>query len=56
MLDSINTKENQRMNTFWAAFKQIPKTWFTKVTDETNYITAEEALDFGLVDMVFRSE
>jgi ATP-dependent Clp protease protease subunit len=53
---SNDTKENQRMHTFWAAFKQLPKTWFTKVTDEANYITAEEALEFDLVDMILRSE
>ena len=53
---SNDTKENQRMYTFWRAFKQLPKTWFTKVTDEANYITAEEALEFGLVDTILRSE
>jgi len=53
---SNDTKENQRMHTFWRAFKQLPKTWFTKVTDEANYITAEEALEFGLVDTILRSE
>ena len=53
---SNDTKENQRMHTFLAAFKQLPNTWFTKVTDEANYITAEEALEFDLVDMILRSE
>jgi len=50
---SLDTKENERMRSFWSHFKQLPKSWFATVSDDTNYITAEEALGFGLVDAIF---
>lgn len=53
---ALDTKENERMRTFWGAFKQMPKSWFSRVSDDTNYITAEEAHRFGLVDMILRPE
>ena len=53
---SLNTKENHRMRAFWGGFKQLPKSWFAKVRDQSNYLTAEEALSFGLVDQVLAPE
>ncbi|MDG1667879.1 MAG: ATP-dependent Clp protease proteolytic subunit [Opitutae bacterium] len=51
-IDSQKTQESMRTRSFWMHFKQIPKYWFESLGNEKHFITAQDALDFGLIDEI----
>lgn len=49
---NLDDHENKRLQTFWQQYPKIPESWFTLAGDETYFLDAGQALEFGLIDQI----
>lgn len=49
---SFGRMDADRSLAFWKRRARLPKDWFTKSGDESRYITAEQALRYGIIDEI----
>ncbi|MBN2684317.1 MAG: ATP-dependent Clp protease proteolytic subunit [Pontiellaceae bacterium] len=44
--------DNERLITFWKAHAHLPAEWLNQREDEAYYLTAEKALEYGIIDQI----
>ena len=48
----LNSLEIERTNGFWRAHAELPPDWFPMTGDDSYFLSAEEAVEFGIIDRV----
>jgi ATP-dependent Clp protease protease subunit len=49
---SFDRLDADRGVAFWKRRAKLPKSWFTESGDESRYLTAEQALEYGIIDEI----
>ncbi|MEM8943956.1 MAG: ATP-dependent Clp protease proteolytic subunit [Planctomycetota bacterium] len=49
---SVDTLDTQRYHKLWRDYAHLPEEWFPMVNDDEYYLTAKQALTYGIIDQI----